>query len=243
MEDINKLIKMIEESKKIVVFTGAGASTDSGLKDFRSEDGLYNQKYDYPAEYMLSSTCFYREPDIFFKYYKDNFNCLKIKPNDTHLFLKRLEDIDKLDCIITQNIDGLHTKAGNKKIFEVHGTVYTNHCIKCNKEYKEEVVFKSKGIPKCKCGGIIKPDVVLYGESLPEDAYMNGLKAISKADMLIVEGSSLTVQPACSMIDYFNGKYFVIINKDKTPYDSRADLVIHDNLSKVSRVLLDYFKN
>lgn len=242
MDKIDKLIKMIEESKHIVVFTGAGVSTDSGLKDFRSEDGLYKQKYPYPAEYMLSNVCFYEEPLVFFDFYKKNFNCLDIKPNDTHLFIKKLEDMGKLDSIVTQNIDGLHTKAGNSKVYEVHGTIYKNHCCKCNKEFDENYVFKSKGIPKCKCGGTVKPDVVLYGEGLPDDAYMDGLESISKADMLIVEGSSLTVYPACGMINAFTGKYLVIINKDKTEKDYLADLIINDNLAKLSKKLLDYFK-
>ncbi len=236
---IDKLIKMIKESNSIVAFTGAGASTDSGLKDFRSKDGLYNEHNDYPAEYLLSSECFYMHPDLFYDYYKKNFNCLKYEPNDTHKLLKVLEDKKKLKAIITQNIDGLHTKAGSKTVYEVHGTTYKNHCIKCHKEYDAKYIFNSKGIPKCECNGIIKPDVVLYGESLPEDAFTNGIKAISNADMLIVMGSSLTVYPASSMIDYFRGKYLVIINKDKTSYDYKADLVINDNLAKVSKEVMD----
>lgn len=242
MDKISRLIEMIDSSKHIVVFTGAGVSTDSGLKDFRSEDGLYKKKYEYPAEYMLSSTCFYREPDIFFKFYKDNFNCLDIKPNKTHMFIKRLEDMGKLSCVITQNIDGLHTKAGSKKVYEVHGTIYKNHCVKCGKEYDANSIFKCSGIPKCKCGGTIKPDVVLYGEMLPEYEYMNSIYEVSKADMMIVEGSSLTVQPACGLVDLFNGKYLVIINKDKTLYDDKANLVINDNLAKVSSKLLEHYK-
>ena len=236
---IEKLIKIIKESNNIVVFTGAGASTDSGLKDFRSKDGLYNEDNEYPAEYLLSSECFYMHPDLFYDYYKKNFNCLKYEPNDTHKLLKVLEDKNKLKAVITQNIDGLHTKAGSKTVYEVHGTVFKNHCIKCHKEYDAKYVFNSKGIPKCECNGIIKPDVVLYGESLPEDAFTNGIKAISNADMLIVMGSSLTVYPASSMIDYFRGKYLVIINKDKTPHDYKADLVINDNLAKVSKKVMD----
>ena len=236
---IDELIKMIKKSNNIVTFTGAGVSTDSGLKDFRSKDGLYNEDNDYPAEYLLSSDCFYMHPDLFYDYYKKHFNCLKYEPNDTHKLLKVLEDKKKLKAIITQNIDGLHTKAGSKTVYEVHGTVYKNHCIKCHKEYDAEYVFNSKGIPKCSCKGIIKPDVVLYGESLPEEAFTNGLKAIANADMLIIMGSSLTVYPASSMIDYFRGKYLVIINQDKTPYDYKADLVINDNLAEVSKKVID----
>ena len=239
MNNIDKLYKMILESNYIVAFTGAGISTDSGLKDFRSENGLYKEKYDFPAEYMLSSKCFYKDTELFYKYYKDNFNCQNIKPNDAHKLLKKLEDIGKLKAIITQNIDGLHSKAGNHNICEIHGTIYQNHCIKCGKIYSAKEVFKSANVPKCTCGGIIKPNVVLYGESLPDKEYMNGLYHISKADMLIVEGSSLTVYPASSMIEVFNGKYLVIINKDMTPYDNRADLVINENLSSVSRKIME----
>ena len=236
---IDKLINMIKESNSIVAFTGAGVSTDSGLKDFRSKDGLYNEDNDYPAEYLLSSECFYMHPELFYDYYKKNFNCLKYEPNDTHKLLKVLEDKKKLKAIITQNIDGLHTKAGSKTVYEVHGTTYKNHCIKCHKEYDAKYIFNSKGIPKCECGGIIKPNVVLYGESLPENEFTDGIKAIGNADMLIVMGSSLTVYPASSMIDYFRGKYLVIINKDTTPYDYKADLVINDNLAKVSKKVMD----
>lgn len=236
---IDKLIDMINNSKNIVVFTGAGVSTDSGLKDFRSDNGLYKEDNDYPAEYLLSSECFYMHPDLFYDYYKKNFNCLDIKPNITHKLIKKLEDKKKVTAVITQNIDGLHTKAGSKIVYEVHGTIYKNHCIKCHKEYDAKYVFNSKGIPKCSCKGIIKPDVVLYGESLPDDAFTSGIKAISKADLIIVMGSSLTVYPASSMLDYTINKKIVIINKDKTPYDYKADLVINDNLAKVSKKIID----
>ena len=240
MDKIKELKNMINESKNIVVFTGAGVSTDSGLKDFRSKDGLYKKKSPYPAEYMLSSDCFYRHTEEFFDYYKENFNCLAVLPNDTHKFIKKLEDIGKLKAVITQNIDGLHTKAGNKNVFEVHGTIYKNHCLKCHKEYPADYIFNSKGIPKCKCGSVIKPDVVLYGETLPENDYNGGLSAISEADMLIVCGSSLTVYPASGMLEMFSGKYLVIINNSETPYDYKANLVINDNLAKVSKELLNY---
>ena len=174
MNKIEKLESMIKECNNIVAFTGAGVSTASGLKDFRSKDGLYNEDNEYPAEYLLSSECFYMHPDLFYDYYKKNFNCLKYEPNDTHKLLKVLEDKSKLKAVITQNIDGLHTKAGSKTVYEVHGTVFKNHCIKCHKEYDAKYVFNSKGIPKCECGGIIKPDVVLYGESLPENMMIYG---------------------------------------------------------------------
>ena len=235
MNDIDTLKKMINESNNIVVFTGAGVSTESGLKDFRSSDGIYNLEleYDRTPEYMLSSKCFYNETNMFYDFYKKYMNSINVKPNITHKYLKKLEDSGKLKAIITQNIDGLHTKAGNKKVYEIHGTIYKNYCLNCNKEYDANYVFKSKGVPKCKCGGLIKPNVVLYGEMLPEDEYMNSLKAISNADMLLVLGTSLTVYPASSMINYFKGKYLVIINKDKTEYDYKADLVINKKLSEV----------
>ena len=239
MDKIDELQKMIAESSNIVVFTGAGVSTGSGLKDFRSSDGLYKNPSPYPAEYMLSNACFFTHPEEFFEYYKENFNCIKTKPNITHNYFKELEDMGKLKAIITQNIDGLHTKAGNKNVYEIHGTIYKNHCIKCHKEYDAKYVFESKGVPKCTCGEIIKPDVILYGESLPEDAYTGGLKAISNSDMLIVCGTSLTVYPASGMVDYFRGKYLVIINNSETPFDYRADLVINDNLTKVMTKLMN----
>ena len=233
MDKISKLQRMIDESNNIVVFTGAGVSTDSGLKDFRSKDGLYKKPSPYPAEYMLSNACFNMHPEEFFEYYKENFNCLDVEPNITHKYFKKLEDKKKLKAIITQNIDGLHTKAGNKNVFEVHGTIYKNHCVKCHKEYDANYVFNSEGIPLCTCGGTVKPDVVLYGESLPDKDFLGGLRAISDADMLIVCGSSLTVYPASGMVDNFNGKYLVIINNTETPYDYKANLVINDNLAKV----------
>ena len=237
---IEKLEKMIKGSNNIVVFTGAGVSTESGLKDFRSKDGLYNEvnDYDYPPEYLLSNRCFYENTRLFYDYYKNKMNSLDYEPNITHKYLKELEDIKKLKCIITQNIDGLHTKAGSKNVYEIHGTTYKNHCVKCNKEYNAEYVFNSKDIPKCSCGGIIKPDVVLYGESLPEEDYLKSIKNISEADMLIVLGTSLTVYPASSIVDLFRGKYLVIINNDKTSYDKKADLVINMKLSDVFKTLI-----
>lgn len=235
MKDIDKLKEMIEDSNNIVFFGGAGVSTDSGIPDFRSSDGLYKEKnkYNFPPEYLLSNDCFYNNNDIFYEYYKDKMNCLKYEPNITHKYLKKLEDDGKLKMIVTQNIDGLHSKAGSKNICEIHGTVYKNHCTKCNKEYDAEYVFNSKGIPTCTCGGIIKPDVVLYGETLPEDAYATSIESIANADMLIVAGTSLSVYPAAGLVNLFRGKYLVIINNDKTSYDNKADLIINERLSKV----------
>ena len=226
MDKIETLKKMIDESNNIVCLTGAGVSTDSGIKDFGSKDGL-SKFTSIPVEILLSSNYFYEHTEDFYEFYKEYFNADKIKPNITHKYLKKLEDIGKLKGIITQNIDGLHSKAGSKTVYEIHGTTFKNHCIKCGKEYDQKYVFESIGVPHCKCGGLIKPDVVLYGESLPTDVVNNAVKAISKADMLLVLGSSLVVYPAAGLIDYFNGKNLVIINRDPTQFDREASLVIH----------------
>ena len=235
MNKIEKLQKIIDESENIVAFTGAGISTESGLKDFRSKDGLYKQKnkYDLPPEYLLSHDCFFNNTDIFYEYYKENLNVEGIKPNIAHNYLKHLETQGKLKAVITQNIDGLHTLAGSKEVYEVHGTISKNTCIKCGKVYDKDAVFKSKDIPKCTCGGLLKPNVVLYGEMLPEVDFNKSIQAISKADTLIVLGSSLTVYPASGLINYFHGKNLVIINLDSTPFDDKATLVINDKLSNV----------
>ena len=237
IEKVNRLKEMIDECNNIVFFTGAGVSTESGIKDFRSKDGLYNEKnsYKYPPEYLLSKKCFEDDLKEFYKYYKDKMNSLNYKPNVTHKYIKQLENQGKDVIVITQNIDGLHAKAGSSVIYELHGTVNKNHCLKCGKEYSGEYVFKSKGIPKCDCGGIIKPDVVLYGESLPENEWINSEQAISKCELLIVMGTSLTVYPASGLINLFRGKYLVILNQEKTPFDKTADLVIHDKLSNIFR--------
>lgn len=233
MKNIELLQKMIDESNNIVFFGGAGVSTESGIKDFRSKDGLYNMKYKYPPELILSSAFFYEKTDEFFKFYKDKLNCLDKKPNIVHNYLSDLEKRGKLKAIVTQNIDGLHTKAGNKTIYELHGTIYRNYCTKCSKSYDAEYVFKSKGIPLCECGGIIKPAVVLFGEVLPNFEFNSSIDAIKKADMLIVAGTSLTVFPANTLINYFNGKYLVIINKSTTDFDNKANLVINENMKKI----------
>ena len=234
MTDIEKLQGMIDESKKIVFFGGAGVSTESGIKDFRSVDGLYNENYDYPPEVMLSRSFFNEHKQEFYKFYKDKLNCLDIEPNVTHKYLKMLEDKGKLSAIVTQNIDGLHEKAGNKNIYLLHGTIYSNHCMMCGKEYDANYVFNSKDIvPRCKCKGIIKPDVVLYEEGLDEDTVNGTINAISNADMLIIGGTSLVVYPAASFVRYFKGKYLVIINKDATDYDRNANLVIHESLGNI----------
>lgn len=233
-EKIIKLIDMINSSKSIVFFGGAGVSTESGIPDFRSKDGIYNMKYNYPPEKILSHSFFVTNTEDFFKFYKEKMNSLKYNPNTTHYTLVKLEKLGKLKAIITQNIDGLHQKAGSKIVYELHGSVMRNYCLYCGKEYNAEYVFNSKSIiPKCSCGGVIKPDVVLYEEPLDNDVYENALKAISNCDMLIIGGTSLAVYPASYLINYFKGKYIVLINKDSTTFDKKADLVINDSLGNV----------
>ena len=233
MSEIETLIKWIKESKKTVFFGGAGVSTESGLKDFRSKDGLYNEKYEYPPEEILSHTFFINKTEEFYKFYKEKLNTENYKPNITHITLKKLEDKNLLSSIITQNIDGFHQDAGSKNVLELHGSIKRNYCTSCNKFYDDKYVFNSKGIPKCSCGGIIKPDVVLYEEPLNDDIVKDAIKEIKEADLLIIGGTSLNVYPAASYINYFRGKHIVLINKDKTPYDNICDLVIYDNLGKV----------
>ena len=199
---VDDLKKIIEESNNIVFFGGAGVSTESGIPDFRSKDGLYNQKYDYPPEEILSHTFFMHKTEEFYRFYKDKLNSLKYEPNITHIKLAELEKAGKLKAVVTQNIDGLHQKAGSKTVYELHGSVLRNYCMKCHKFYDAEYVFNSDGIPKCECGGIIKPDVVLYEEGLDNDIVSNALNAIINADTLIVAGTSLTVQPASGLIMY-----------------------------------------
>ena len=230
---IQQFKQLVNESNNIVFFGGAGVSTESGIPDFRSKDGLYNQKYDYPPEEILSHTFFINHTDAFYKFYKDKMNSLKYEPNITHIKIAELEKKGKIKAIVTQNIDGLHQKAGSKNVYELHGSVLRNYCMKCHKFYDAEYVFTSKGIPKCTCGGIIKPDVVLYEEGLDEEILENAILAIQKADVMIVAGTSLTVQPASSLLNYYKGHKLVLINRDKTPYDDRADLVIHESLGNV----------
>ena len=234
MEDKIELFKnLIEESNNIVFFGGAGVSTESGIPDFRSKDGLYNQKYKFPPEEILSHTFFMNNTEEFYKLYRDKMNSLKYEPNITHFKLAELEKQGKLKAVITQNIDGLHQKAGSKNVYELHGSVLRNYCMKCNKFYDGEFVFNSKGIPKCECGGVIKPDVVLYEEGLDNKILTDSIRAIGKADLMIVAGTSLTVYPASGLINYFRGKNLVLINRDSTPFDNMANLVINESLGKV----------
>ena len=233
MDEIGKLQKLIDESSNIVFFGGAGVSTDSGIKDFRGKNGLYQEKYhNMPPEFMLSHTCLLQYPELFFKYYRENMNSLKAKPNITHKYLKKLEDTGKLKAVITQNIDGLHQLAGSKNVLELHGTIHKAFCDKCGKEYDGKLIFDAKGILKCQCGGIIRPRVTLYEEQLPDD-FIKAIDYIRDADLLIVAGTSLTVEPASSLVRQFQGDNLVIINMDYTPYDSYANLVINKPLKEV----------
>ena len=234
---ILKFKELVEESPNIVFFGGAGVSTESGIPDFRSKDGLYNQKYDYPPEEILSRTFFDRKTEEFYRFYRDKLNSLTIEPNVTHYKLAEWEREGKLTAVVTQNIDGLHQKAGSKNVLELHGSVLRNYCMKCGKFYSAETVCGGREIPKCKCGGIIKPDVVLYEESLDNRVLELSVAAISQADMLIVAGTSLTVYPASGLINYFRGENLVLINRDATPYDGKADLVIKESLGKVFSAL------
>jgi len=233
MNEINTLIKWIKESNSTVFFGGAGVSTESGLKDFRSKDGLYNEKYDYPPEEILSHHFFMDKTDEFYKFYRDKLDTRNYKPNITHEVLALMENKNKLNCVITQNIDGFHTDAGSKNVYELHGSIKRNYCMDCHKFYDDTYIFNSKGIPKCSCGGIIKPDVVLYEEGLDEETIKNSIKAISTCDLLIIGGTSLNVYPAAGFIRYFRGKHIVLINRDSTSFDNMCDLVIHDSLGKV----------
>ena len=230
---IQQFKQLVNESNNIVFFGGAGVSTESGIPDFRSKDGLYNQKYDYPPEEILSHTFFINHTDAFYKFYKDKMNSLKYEPNITHIKIAELEKKGKIKAIVTQNIDGLHQKAGSKNVYELHGSVLRNYCMKCHKFYDAEYVFNSTGIPTCSCGGTIKPDVVLYEEGLDEETLENAIWAIQNADLMIVAGTSLTVQPASSLLNYYKGNKLVLINRDITPYDNRANLVIHESLGNV----------
>ncbi len=229
----SELKKIIDESDNIVFFGGAGVSTESGIPDFRSIDGLYSQKYKYSPETMISHSFFMRNTEEFYDFYKNKMIFLNAKPSMAHIKLAELEKLGKLKAIITQNIDGLHQMAGSKNVLELHGSVYRNYCMKCGKFYDVNTVAESKKVPKCSCGGTIKPDVVLYEESLNSDIMDKAVEYIEKADVLIVGGTSLVVYPAAGLINYYNGKKLVLINKSSTQLDRRADLVINENIGSV----------
>ncbi|MER2081511.1 MAG: NAD-dependent protein deacylase [Ruminococcus sp.] len=230
MADVEQLQKIIDNSSRIVFFGGAGVSTESGIPDFRSVDGLYNQKYDYPAEEILSHTFFIKKTEEFYRFYRDKMLCLDKKPNKAHYKLAELEKAGKLSAVVTQNIDGLHQAAGSRRVYELHGSVLRNFCRVCRRFYSAEYIKSSEGVPRCECGGIIKPDVVLYEEGLDDSVVTGALNAIQTADTLIIAGTSLTVYPAAGFIRYFRGSNIVLINRDATPYDSHADLVFHESV-------------
>ncbi len=233
MDNLSTLKSWIKESSRIVFFGGAGVSTESGLKDFRSQDGLYHEKYDYPPETILSHSFFFSHTAEFYRFYRDKMLCLTAKPNAAHLALARLEQRGKLKAIVTQNIDGLHQAAGSKRVFELHGSVHRNHCLQCGKFYTAEDIEKSTGVPRCTCGGLIKPDVVLYEEGLDQKCLMGAIQAIAQADLLIVGGTSLTVYPAAGLLQYYGGNRLVLINRDATPLDGQANLVFRDPIGQV----------
>lgn len=233
MDRISTLRSWIEESRRIVFFGGAGVSTESGIPDFRSVDGLYHQKFDYPPETILSHSFFRSHPEEFYRFYKEKMLVLDVEPNRAHKALAALEQQGKLSAVVTQNIDGLHQKAGSKQVFELHGSIHRNYCQKCRKFYGPEFVQQSVGIPRCSCGGTIKPDVVLYEESLDDRCIMGAVRAIAEADLLIVGGTSLTVYPAAGLIRYYRGSRLVLINRDETPYDDEASLVFRESIGQV----------
>lgn len=233
MEDnIQRLNDIISQSKNIVFFGGAGVSTESGIPDFRSVDGLYNQKYKYPPEVILSSDFFCSQTKEFYRFYRDKMLCLDAKPNAAHIKLAEMEKKGKLSAIITQNIDGLHQKAGSGIVYELHGSVHRNYCLKCGEFYDAEYILNSESVPRCKCGGLIKPDVVLYSEQLDQDILNRAIMAIENADTLIIGGTSLVVYPAAGLVDYFHGENLVIINMSPTRSDTLADLLIEGKIGE-----------
>lgn len=233
MNKLETLKQWLAESNNIVAFTGAGVSTESGIKDFRSVDGLYSQKFDYPPETIISHSFYERNPEYFFRFYRDKMMPIGFEPNITHLKFAQWEQEGKLSAVVTQNIDGLHQKAGSKNVYELHGSILRNYCTKCRKFYPAEYVKDCNGVPRCACGGIVKPDVVLYEEGLDQDTIERSVMAIRSADMMIVAGTSLTVYPAAGLIRYYRGNRLVLINRDSTPYDDQADLVFHESLGTV----------
>ena len=232
-ERVDLLEQWIRESDNVVFFGGAGVSTESGIPDFRSVDGLYNQQYDYPPETIISHSFYRRNPEEFYRFYKNKMLFPEAKPNAAHLALAKLEQQGKVRAVITQNIDGLHQAAGSREVLELHGSVLRNYCTKCGKFYGLEAVLESEGVPRCTCGGVIKPDVVLYEEGLDQHTLQKAVYYISNADVLIIGGTSLTVYPAAGLIDYYGGKKLVLINKSVTPMDSRADLVISGPIGEI----------
>ena len=243
MDSAVKLAEYIKNAKSIVFFGGAGVSTESGIPDFRSTDGLYNMKYDFPPETILSHEFFYQNTAEFFRFYRDKIYCPFAEPNGAHKALAKLEEEGKLSAVVTQNIDGLHQAAGSRKVYELHGSIKRNYCTRCGKFFDEDFVMKSEGVPRCECGGLVKPDVVLYGEGLDEATVEGAIAALSRADTLIVAGTSLTVYPAAGFLSYFRGDSIVLINRDLPPFDSRADLVIRDPVGRVMQEAMKILAN
>lgn len=234
---IEQLREAVSKAKKIVFFGGAGVSTESGIPDFRSVDGLYNQKYDYPPETILSHTFFMRHPEEFYRFYRDKMLCLDAKPNAAHKKLAEWEQQGKLNAVITQNIDGLHQAAGSKKVLELHGSVLRNYCMDCGKFHDVSAIKNSTGLPRCECGGLLKPDVVLYEESLDNFVMEESVRCIREVDMMIIGGTSLAVYPAAGLIHYFQGNTLALVNRDATPMDSHANLVLHEKIGAVFSAL------
>lgn len=232
-EAIATLQKWIDESNNIVFFGGAGCSTESGIKDFRSVDGLYSESYEYPPETILSHSFFELHPDVFYKFHRDKLVCPDAKPNPAHLKLAELEQAGKLRAVITQNIDGLHQEAGSKEVLELHGTIHRAYCAQCKVPFPEDVMHYGEGVPRCKCGGVVRPDIVLYEEGLDQHVLETSVDYIEQADILIVGGTSLVVYPAAGLLRYYRGTKLVLINMDPTPYDKRANLVIHGPIGQV----------
>ena len=233
MEKLEILKQWVKESSRIVFFGGAGVSTESGIQDFRSVDGLYSQKFAYPPEQIISHSFYLHNPSYFFHFYREKMLPLGFEPNITHQKLAQWEKEGKLLGIVTQNIDGLHQKAGSKKVYELHGSVLRNYCVKCGKFHSAEFVKEHPDVPRCDCGGIVKPDVVLYEESLDGGTLEGAIRTIQNADLLIVAGTSLTVYPAAGLVNYYRGSRMVLINRDATPYDNQADLVFHESLGEI----------
>ena len=239
MEEIEKLRGMIKNSDKIVFFGGAGVSTESGIPDFRSVDGLYNQQWDYPPETILSHSFFMKKTEEFYRFYRAKMLCPNAEPNTAHLKLAQLEREGKLTAVVTQNIDGLHQAAGSKKVYELHGSVLRNYCMKCGKFHSVEFIMNSTGVPTCECGGVVKPDVVLYEEGLDDSVVNGAVNAIAEADTLIIAGTSLNVYPAAGLVRYFRGNNLVIINMSPTGMDSSADLLICGRIGEVLSAAVD----
>lgn len=239
MDKILQLKEMIDESDNIVFFGGAGVSTESGVPDFRSVDGLYNQEYDYPPETILSHTFFRQKTEAFYRFYRNKMIFPDAKPNKAHLALAKLEEMGKLKAVVTQNIDGLHQAAGSREVYELHGSVLRNYCENCGKFFSLEDLMAHSGVPKCECGGIVKPDVVLYEEGLDQITIQKSISAIANAQVLIIGGTSLAVYPAAGLIDYYRGNKLILINKSSTPKDGRANLIINEPIGQVLSQVVD----